>query len=149
MKGKIKSEETRKKLSESLNNYYKNNFHCLKGVKRNIKYKKKTKLKHCLEEKQVLEIRKKLLLKTPLKEIALDYNVSKGVIQCIKEGRTWQHIGEFKIKGKVNDIDDEKLKLLYEDFNNNLSIKDIMKKFKISMSTVYKYKKQWKLHLNL
>jgi len=47
-----------------------------------------------LNEKLVLEIKKKLVMRVPSTVLAKEYNVSMTTIHSIKHGRTWKDIGE-------------------------------------------------------
>ena len=49
---------------------------------------------HKLTENQVKEICSQLEQKVPLTELAKKYNVSKGTISAIKNGRTWTYISK-------------------------------------------------------
>lgn len=80
-------------VSIGLKKYYKDNGHPLKGVKKEF-YPRK------IDEKKVLEIRKFLLQGYTTRKLAEMFDISKGTIQDIKIGKTWQHIGTFKIIGR-------------------------------------------------
>ena len=136
-KGKIRIEKNKKKISNSLINYYEEHGHHLKNTKRGTMNNK-------LNKDQVLEIRNLLNKKYSTLDIAKIYNVSKPTIQSIKEGRTWQSIGEFKIIGKGTKMNDDLLTLLYIEFELKTPVKDIQNKLNLGNTTIAKYRKIWK-----
>jgi len=93
MKGKVRSDTVKSQISNSLKDYYKVNIHPIKGFKRGTCNNK-------LTAEQVLEIRKLILDGNSSSKISKLFNVSKATIQQIREGRTWQSLGEFKIPPK-------------------------------------------------
>lgn len=135
--GKIRTKEHKLKTSESLKEFYTQNEHHLKGFKRGTCNNK-------LKKEQVLEIR--LLLKQGKKvlEISKLFNVSKATIQQIKEGRTWQSLGEFKLKGKAEKIESVKLKQLFRCFELKYTYNQITNLLGFCVTTIAKYKKIWK-----
>jgi len=136
--GKTRTEDCKLKTSNTLKEYYSINPHPIKGIIRGT-------INNKLEEKEVLEIRELLLAKEQTtSEIAKIYDVSKAVIQQIREGRTWKHLGEFKVVGKLNKLKTKDLEILFDLFNNKTKIKDIQKVLPYCATTIVKQRKLWK-----
>ena len=94
-KGKIRSNDSKNKISKSVKDFYKTHDHPIKGFKRGTCNNK-------LIAEQVLEIRKLIIEGNSSLKISKLFNVSKATIQQIREGRTWQSLGEFKYKPNGN-----------------------------------------------
>ena len=135
--GKVRTEEHKLKTSESLKDFYSQNEHPIKGFKRGTCNNK-------LKKEEVLEIRVLLKQYKPVIEIAELFNVSKATIQQIKEGRTWQSLGEFKIEGKASRLKQEDLQTLYKLFELKTKVKDIQRVLPYCISTIAKQRKIWK-----
>ena len=69
-----------------------------------------------------------LLKEEKVLDIAKLFNVSKATIQHIKEGKTWQSLGKFKIEGKASRISKGDLETLYKLFELKIKVKYIQKK---------------------
>lgn len=137
MRGKIRTGIVKANISNSLVEYYKNNPHPIKGFKRGTCNNKLTK-------EQVLEIRQLLIDGHIIVDIAKIYNVSKPTIQQIKEGKTWQSLGNFKLVTRQSRISPDIINELYIMFSNHNSVKEIQFKLHICISTIAKYRKLWK-----
>lgn len=135
--GKVRTNEHKNKTSKVLKEFYSKNEHHLKGFKRGTCNNK-------LEKEQVLEIRTLLKQEKLVLDISKLFNVSKATIQQIKEGRTWQSLGEFKIKGKASRLKQEDLQTLYKLFELKIKVKDIQKVLPYCTSTIAKQRKIWK-----
>lgn len=135
--GKIRTAEHKNKISKLLKEFYSKNEHPLKGFKRGTCNNK-------LKKEQVLEIRILLKQGKPVLDISKLFNVSKATIQQIKEGRTWQSLGEFKIEGKASRLKQEDLQILYKLFELKTKVKDIQKILPYCTSTIAKQRKIWK-----
>jgi len=136
-KGKIRTDKNKDKISNSLKNYYSKNKQASKGIKRNTCNNK-------LKKEQVIEIRFLLKESIPVLKISKLFNISKATIQQIKEGRTWQSLGEFKIEGKVSRLKQKDLQILYELFELKTKVKDIQKVIPYCVATIAKQRKIWK-----
>lgn len=136
-KGKIISNEVKLKMSNTLKEYYKNNVHPVKGFKRGTCNNK-------LQKEQVLEIRELLLKGYTTVFIGEQFNISKATILQIKNGITWQSLGEFKLEGRASRLSPDLLKELYLMFDNNATIKQIKSKITICIATIAKQRKLWK-----
>lgn len=135
--GKIKTEDNKQKISESLKTFYKENEHPMKGIKRGT-------INNKLVESQVIKIRELLLEGKTVVEISKLFVVSKATIQQIKEGRTWQSLGEFKLEGKASRLKKEDLELLFKLFDIKTKVKDIQKILPYCTTTIAKQRKIWK-----
>lgn len=135
--GKIRTDEHKNKTSEILKEYYSNNKHPIKGFKRGTCNNK-------LQKKDVLEIRVLLKQGKTVLEISKQFNVSKATIQQIKEGKTWQSLGEFKLEGKASRLKKEDLELLFKLFDIKTKVKDIQKILPYCTTTIAKQRKIWK-----
>lgn len=131
------SEEQKIKISNSLKEYYKYSPSKNKGIKKGI-------INNKLQAKQVLEIRQLLLKGEGVLQISKLYNVSKATIQHIKQGKTWQSLGEFKLIGKAPIIKTQDLELLYSLYEQQLKVKEIQEILGYSTVTIAKYRKIWK-----
>ena len=98
-----------------------------------------------LSENQVYEIRNLLIDGYGTKQIGLKYNVSKATIQCIREGKTWKHLGKINVGRRASTINPENIKTLYSLFDSKKSIKEIKKELNICISTIAKQRKIWKI----
>ena len=85
-----------------------------------------------------------LLKEEKVLDIAKLFNVSKATIQHIKEGKTWQSLGKFKIEGKASRISKGDLETLYKLFELKIKVKYIQKVLPFCISTIAKYRKIWK-----
>lgn len=135
--GKIRTDEHKNKTSEVLKEYYSNNEHPIKGFKRGTCNNK-------LQKEDVLEIRVLLKQGKTVLEISKQFSVSKATIQQIKEGRTWQSLGEFKLEGKASRLKQEDLQTLYKLFELKTKVADIQKVLGYCTSTIAKQRKIWK-----
>ena len=135
--GKIRTDEHKNKTSEILKEYYSNNKHPIKGFKRGTCNNK-------LQKKDFLEIRFLLKQRKTVLEISKQFNVSKATIQQIKEGKTWQSLGEFKLEGKASRLKKEDLELLFKLFDIKTKVKDIQKILPYCTTTIAKQRKIWK-----
>ena len=97
-----------------------------------------------LNKEQVIEIRGYLIDGKSTIEIAQIYNISKATIQNIKEGKTWQSLGGFKIKGKASRLKQKDLEKLYQLFELKVKVKDIQKILPYCIGTIAKQRKIWK-----
>ena len=95
-------------------------------------------------KKDVLEIRVLLKQGKTVLEISKQFNVSKATIQQIKEGKTWQSLGEFKLEGKASRLKKEDLELLFKLFDIKTKVKDIQKILPYCTTTIAKQRKIWK-----
>ena len=136
-KNNIISNETRRKISISLKDYYKYNTSKNKG-------KTGKTINNKLNPSQVLEIRELLIKKNTVLEISRIYNVSAATIQQIKSGKTWQSLGEFKIKGSAPLIKPDELKELFRAYSEHWPVKEIKEKLGFGITTIAKYRKIWK-----
>ena len=111
-------------------------------------------------EKQVEEIKCKLMEGRKRGYIAKEYNVSCGAISSISTNRSWTHVNvdgweeyskykHYAPPNRILSIDDvKKIKTLLED---NIPAPQIAKQFKVKPSTIYniKYNKYNKKHTNI
>lgn len=136
-KGNIKTEIQKEKIASSLKEFYSQKEHPIKGFRRGICNNK-------LQKEQVLDIQALLKQGKTTLQISKLFNVSKATIQQIKEGRTWQSLGEFRIKGKTSRLKQEDLQVLYKLFESKTKVKDIQKILPYCISTIAKQRKIWK-----
>ena len=135
--GRVRTDENKEDVSKSLKEYYSENVHPAKGIIRGV-------INNKLNKEQVLEIRKLLLERKTTVYIANLFNISNSTVQQIKQGKTWQSIGEFKLEGKVSRLKKDDLLKLYDLFEQKLTVKEIQKIIPYCTVTIAKQRKIWK-----
>lgn len=104
-----------------------------------------------LTEELVKEIKNKLTAGTSRKEIQVEYNVSKTLIQQLATGQIWGHVEsdyEYKklvVNGNAK-LTAETVKEIKRDQEGGMSLRETVEKYNISRSTVQqiRYGKTWK-----
>lgn len=135
--GKTISITQRDKTSKALIEFYKTNTHPAKDNKRGT-------INNILNKEQVLEIRQLILDQKTTVEIAELFNISNSTVQQIKQGKTWQSLGEFKVEGKASRLKKEDLQTLYNLFEQKTSVKEIQKIVPYCIAIIAKQRKIWK-----
>lgn len=102
-----------------------------------------------LNNKSVLDIKKKLISGSLLKELSLEYGVTTTVISNIKRGLTWKDIKltdeeELQLKvmsdSKKHKFSEDLIKDIKRDFANGMRSFEIAKKYNLIYSTVHSIK---------
>jgi len=136
-KGKVRTETNKQKISAGLSKYYLKN----PGVSKGRKLKT---INNKLTSNEVLQIRAMLIEGKTASEIASIYSISTSTILQIKQGRTWQSLGEFKLKGKASRLKKNDLDVLFKMFDEKAPVKEIQKVLPYCITTIAKQRKIWK-----
>ena len=95
-----------------------------------------------LDEKQVSEIKQKLIDGVPRKQLKDEYGVSKSLIQMIAVGTWWRHVEpKIPMKKKITKMTKEKVEYVKSELERGRTGASIMKELKMSPSTMAKLKK--------
>ena len=104
--------------------------------------------KAILDEKLVIEARKRANSGERIIEIAQEMGVSKYTINCAVRGKSWQHVkgNELEIQKDRIKLDLDKVHQIKELLKTPSKIKDVAKKYDVSYHTIWKIKegKTWK-----
>lgn len=132
----LTTEEAKNKRREGLLNYWKDREHpCKNTIRPNLSGENRYNAK--LTNNDVLEIKSLLQNGTKITEIAEKFNVNRITINDIKLGKTWKHLGDFKLKGPVTKkYNDSIIELIIKDRKSGITLKAISSKYDLSTSMI-------------